>query len=91
MITIEDVIKNAKLNIDARREALIRNAYRVALSAHAGQKRKSGEDYIQHSLHTAMNLAKIGMGSKTISAGLLHDVPEDTAVTIEEVEKVAGE
>ncbi len=90
MITIEDVIKNAKLNIDARREALIRSAYQTALSAHAGQKRKSGEDYIQHSLHTALNLAKIGMGSKTISAGLLHDVPEDTQVTSEEIEKKFG-
>jgi len=90
MITIEDVIKNAKLNIDSRREALIRSAYQTALSAHAGQKRKSGEDYIQHSLHTALNLAKIGMGSKTISAGLLHDVPEDTKVTLEEIEKKFG-
>ena len=89
-ITIEDVIKNAKLNIDARREALIRGAYQMALSAHNGQKRKSGEDYIQHSLHTALNLAKIGMGSKTISAGLLHDVPEDTQITLEKIEKEFG-
>jgi len=90
MVTIEDVIKNSKLIVDSRREALIRSAYEIALSAHAGQKRKSGEDYIQHSLHTALNLAHMGMGSKTISAGLLHDVPEDTEVTLEEIEKKFG-
>jgi GTP diphosphokinase / guanosine-3',5'-bis(diphosphate) 3'-diphosphatase len=90
MLTIDDVIKNAKLTIDSRREALIRSAYGMALSAHAGQKRKSGEDYIQHSLGTALNLAKIGMGSKTIAAGLLHDVPEDTEMTNQEIEKKFG-
>lgn len=91
MFTIEDVIKNAKINMDARREALIRSAYEFALLAHKGQKRKSGEDYIQHPLGTALNLAKIGMRSKTISAGILHDVPEDTQVTMAEIEKKFGQ
>ena len=90
MLTIEDVIKNVRIKLDARRENLIRSAYQVALAAHAGQKRKSGEDYIQHSLATALNLAKLGMRSKTISAGLLHDVPEDTEVTLLEIENKFG-
>jgi GTP pyrophosphokinase len=77
ILTIEDVIKSAKFGPDPRREALIKKAYEFARKAHEGQKRKSGEDYIQHPMHTAQNLARIGMGSKTISAGLLHDVPED--------------
>ncbi|HPN96304.1 MAG TPA: RelA/SpoT family protein [Candidatus Moranbacteria bacterium] len=90
LITIEDVIKNTRFYPDSRRETLIKKAYDLAEKAHQGQKRKSGEDYIQHPMHTALNLAKIGMGSKTISAGLLHDVPEDTQITIEEIEKEFG-
>ncbi|EKE10717.1 MAG: hypothetical protein ACD_15C00208G0006 [uncultured bacterium] len=89
-ITIEDVLKNLKVARTSHRETLIRNAYAVAKEAHHGQKRKSGEEYIQHALYTALNIAKMGMRSKTISAGLLHDVPEDTSVTLEEVEEKFG-
>lgn len=90
LITIEDVIKNSRFPNDAKRTLLVRSAWEFANQAHTGQKRKSGEDYIQHPLHTALNLAKIGMGSTTISAGILHDVPEDTEVTLAEVEKKFG-
>lgn len=90
LITIEDVIKNTKFVGDQKREVLIRDAYEFADKAHEGQKRNSGEDYIQHPLYTAQTLAKIGMGSKTISAGLLHDVPEDTNVTLKEIEDKFG-
>ncbi|MFA6973767.1 MAG: RelA/SpoT family protein [Parcubacteria group bacterium] len=90
MITIEDVLKNMKVTRTPEREALIRSAYEFAEKAHRGQKRKSGVDYIQHSLHTALNIARLGLGSRTISAGLLHDVPEDTSVTLQDVEKTFG-
>jgi len=90
MITIEDVIKNLRVEATPRRIELIRRAFEFAEKAHAGQKRKSGEDYIQHSLATALNLARIGMRSKTIAAGILHDVPEDTQVTLKEIEKEFG-
>jgi len=90
-ITIEDVLKNLKVKRTPEREALIRSAYEFAKIAHEGQKRKSGEDYIQHALHTALNIAKMGMGSKTISAGLLHDVPEDTTATLADIEKKFGQ
>jgi GTP diphosphokinase / guanosine-3',5'-bis(diphosphate) 3'-diphosphatase len=90
MITIEDVLKNMRVPVTPEREKLIRRAFVFAEKAHQGQKRKSGEDYIQHSLHTALNIAHIGMGSKTISAGLLHDVPEDTSVTLKEIEDEFG-
>jgi len=88
-LTIEDVIKSVH-KLDPKKEALIRSAYEVALKAHTGQKRKSGDEYIQHPLHTALNLAKIGLGSHTISAGLLHDVPEDTQTSLIEIEKKFG-
>lgn len=90
IITIEDVLQSVKFTMDFKREALIRSAFEVAQKAHSSQKRKSGEDYIQHPLHTAVNLAIIGMGSKTITAGLLHDVPEDTEVTLKEIEQKFG-
>ena len=47
-LTIDDVLKSIKLKIDAKNEALVRSAYELAEKAHTGQKRKSGEDYIQH-------------------------------------------
>ncbi|HDZ85590.1 MAG TPA: bifunctional (p)ppGpp synthetase/guanosine-3',5'-bis(diphosphate) 3'-pyrophosphohydrolase [Candidatus Moranbacteria bacterium] len=90
MITIEDIFKSFRLPLTEARKKLIINAYEFSDDAHKGQKRKSGEDYIQHSLATAKTLADIGMGSKTIAAGLLHDVPEDTSVTLDEVEKKFG-
>lgn len=90
-ITIEDVLKNVRFNLEFKKEALIRGAYAVAEKAHLGQKRKSGkDDYIQHPLHTALSLARIGLGAKTISAGLLHDVPEDTTVTLKDLEQKFG-
>lgn len=69
---------------------LITKAFNFANKAHLGQKRRSGEEYIQHPIAVAKILAEIGMGSKTISAGLLHDVPEDTPVTLDEIEKDFG-
>ncbi|HCP08472.1 MAG TPA: hypothetical protein DIT25_01590 [Candidatus Moranbacteria bacterium] len=90
MISVEDVLENMKVARTPEREALIRSAFEFAEKAHIGQKRKSGEDYIQHSLHTALNIARLGLGSKTIAAGLLHDVPEDTNVTLKEIEDDFG-
>ncbi|MFZ2881864.1 MAG: HD domain-containing protein, partial [Candidatus Moraniibacteriota bacterium] len=90
-ITIDDVLRNVKFDLDFKHEALIRSAYEIAEKAHRGQKRKSGiDDYIQHPLHTALNLAKIGLGAKTITAGLLHDVPEDTDTSSKEIEQKFG-
>lgn len=90
MITLEDVFKAFKLPLTEDRKRLMTNAFEFADKAHRGQKRKSGDDYIQHSLETAKTLAEIGMGSKTISAGLLHDVPEDTSATLDDIEKQFG-
>jgi RelA/SpoT family (p)ppGpp synthetase len=61
---------------------LIERAYAMAREAHAGEKRKSGEPYIQHPLTVAYLLAEIGMDPDTIAAGLLHDVVEDSDVDL---------
>lgn len=90
MVTVETILKNLKVERTPKREALIKSAFEFAEQAHRGQKRKSGEDYIQHSMNTALNIAHIGMGSKTIAAGILHDVPEDTEVTFKELEDKFG-
>lgn len=90
-ITIENVIEVARSRnrgVDVR---LIKKAYQFAVIAHEGQFRKSGEGYIQHPLYTANTLAKMGMTSETIAAGLLHDVAEDTGFSIEDVAKEFGE
>lgn len=70
---------------------LIRKAYRVADAAHRDQMRLSGEPYISHSLAVARILAGIELDATTISAGLLHDVLEDTGVSRSELEKTFGE
>lgn len=90
MVTVEEIIKNIKLKIDAEGMTLIKDAYEMAQKAHHAQKRKSGENYIQHPMSTALNLAKIGLDPKTIAAGILHDVPEDTEITPEEIRKKFG-
>jgi len=69
---------------------MVKLAYEFAANAHQGQKRKSGNDYIIHPIITAKFLAELKMDIATIIAGLLHDVPEDTAVTIEDIKKNFG-
>lgn len=70
--------------------ALIQKAYDFAFAAHLGQKRKSGEDYINHPVQTAITLAQLKLDSSTIAAGLLHDIIDDTALTNKEIRKEFG-
>lgn len=68
---------------------LIRKAFDVAVDAHQDQRRKSGEAYIFHPIAVAKIVAsEIGLGATGIAAALLHDVVEDTEVTIEDIEKM---
>lgn len=69
---------------------LIEKAYLMAKSAHAGQKRLSGDDYIDHPLAVAQFLALWKLDSYSICAGLLHDVVEDGGKTLENLEKNFG-
>ena len=71
------------------RELLMR-AYRYSARAHTGQKRRSGEDYVVHCVHVARILADLQLDSTTIAAGLIHDVVEDTAITVPDVEREFG-
>ncbi|MGN0474540.1 MAG: RelA/SpoT family protein [Acutalibacteraceae bacterium] len=68
----------------------IENAYLFANEAHAGQKRKSGEPYIVHPISVADILVSLGMDTDSVVSALLHDVVEDTPVTLEDIEKKFG-
>ena len=76
---------------NAEEKRWIDKAYHFAEKAHEGQKRASGEPYFNHVLEVAKNLSKLGMDTKTIIAGLLHDSIEDTQVTEEDIDKEFGE
>ncbi|MDD6191817.1 MAG: bifunctional (p)ppGpp synthetase/guanosine-3',5'-bis(diphosphate) 3'-pyrophosphohydrolase [Lachnospiraceae bacterium] len=65
--------------------SMIQKAYDVANAAHKGQCRKSGEPYIIHPLCVAIILADLELDKETIVAGILHDVAEDTVMTVEEI------
>ncbi len=71
--------------------ALIEAASQVAQVAHAEQRRVSGEPYFQHSLAVADILANIDMDYETIAAALLHDVVEDSEISIDEIRKQFGD
>ncbi len=70
---------------------VIRRATDLALAAHTGKKRISGEPYIQHSLSVADILAGIRMDYETVAAAVLHDVVEDTDISLDEVRRRFGD
>ncbi len=68
---------------------LIRKAFDVAVDAHKDQRRKSGEAYIFHPIAVAKIVAsEIGLGATSIAAALLHDVVEDTPISVEDIERL---
>ena len=69
---------------------LVRQAYTRASEAHIGQRRVSGEEYVEHPLHVARILADLGLDAQTLAAALLHDTVEDTEVTIDDVASEFG-
>jgi len=89
-LTIQNLIDEIKKYNQSADFTLVRLAYDFADQAHAGQLRKSGEPYIVHPLATAYLLAQMRIDPTIIVAALLHDVPEDTATTLSEIEKNFG-
>ncbi|MET0759806.1 MAG: RelA/SpoT family protein [Flavobacterium sp.] len=68
---------------------IIRKAFDVAVDAHQEQRRKSGEAYIFHPIAVAKIVAsQIGLGATSIAAALLHDVVEDTDITVADIERM---
>lgn len=91
-LTIEDIIGAVSNYITDKKELdNIRSAYDYALEKHFGQKRLTGEDYIEHPLNVAYILTEINADYQTLCAALLHDVMEDCDVNGEEIQKLFGE
>ncbi|MFA6099955.1 MAG: RelA/SpoT family protein [Patescibacteria group bacterium] len=91
IFTLNDLIAQVKAirpNADVK---LIERAFALADTAHKGQKRMTGEAYIQHPLNAAMILVEMHAPDAVIAAALLHDVPEDTTVTLDEIKDKFGE
>src|SRR5690349_8763422 len=70
--------------------ALLMRAYKYSERAHAGQTRLSGEPYVTHCVEVAKILADLQLDSVTVASGLIHDVVEDTEVTVADVEREFG-
>ncbi len=90
-ITIYDVIAKKREITRKADTKLIMKAYKLAEEKHRNQKRGSGEPYIIHPLNVAYILAAIGLDDSTICAALLHDVVEDTDVTLKDLEEMFGD
>ena len=90
-IKINDIINSLKKNRRRVNTKLILKAYNYAKQHHEGQKRLSGEDYIIHPLNVANILCQIELDDETICAALLHDIVEDTDITLEDIKKEFGE
>ena len=87
--TIDHLLQKAdKFSPEAKKE--IRRAYEFAKAAHEGQRRDSGEDYINHPLAVAYILVEMGLDPTSVIAALLHDVVEDTPIGLEDITKEFG-
>ena len=85
------LLKSIKTPMDNKDKKNIRLAYDMAVKAHSQQRRKSGEPYILHPIEVArICAAEIGLGPTAIVCALLHDVVEDTEVTLEQLEEKFG-
>jgi len=86
-MSITGLIRKIIKGSDAK---LIEKAFEFAKEAHQGQKRASGEEYVEHPLRVAEILKEMRLDSQTIAAGFLHDLPDDTKKTLEDIEKEFG-
>src|SRR5919106_1500611 len=82
---LDDAVAMERLDVD-----LLARAYRFSERAHAGQKRSSGDAYVSHCVEVAKILAELHLDSVTVASGLIHDVIEDTGVSVDEIEREFG-
>lgn len=85
------LLRASRRRFDDDDKKLIRKAFNVALEAHKDARRKSGEPYIYHPIAVARIVAEeIGLGATAIACALLHDVVEDTDITLKDIEGMFG-
>ncbi|MDQ6599781.1 bifunctional (p)ppGpp synthetase/guanosine-3',5'-bis(diphosphate) 3'-pyrophosphohydrolase [Bacillus salipaludis] len=87
VLTAEQVIDKTRAYLNDENVDLVKRAYEYAKHAHRDQYRKSGEPYIIHPIQVAGILADLEMDPATVAAGFLHDVVEDTPVTLKDMEQ----
>lgn len=90
-MSIDAVLKGLPDSYSLVDKELITRAYRIAEQAHHDQKRASGEPYISHCIAVAEILAEMCAPPSVVAAGLLHDIVEDTPVTLEDITRDFGE
>lgn len=90
IITYDKLTEAIRASGRAYNMEMIEKAYRMANEAHKDARRRSGEPYICHPLAVARLVLDLGMDSESIAAALLHDVVEDTPITIDEVKSAFG-
>ncbi len=88
--TLPMLMDSVKSLYDQKSTDLVERAYAFADKSHGDERRLSGEPYISHPVATAFYLASMRLDAATVSAGLLHDVVEDTPATIDDVEGEFG-
>jgi len=86
----ENLVKDIAAYTQDPKDDLLLKAFHFASEAHKDQLRKSGYPFIEHCLETAGILVKLRMDPITVAAGLIHDVVEDTEISIAEVEDEFG-
>jgi GTP diphosphokinase / guanosine-3',5'-bis(diphosphate) 3'-diphosphatase len=86
VLTAEQVIDKTRAYLNEEHVELVKRAYEFAKHSHREQYRKSGEPYIIHPIQVAGILADLEMDPATVAAGFLHDVVEDTDVTLKDIE-----
>ena len=70
---------------------VVRDAYELAREAHSGQRRASGDDFVSHAVEVATILATLGLDTDSLVSGLVHDVVEDTSVSVSDIEERFGQ
>jgi GTP pyrophosphokinase len=90
MIRFDDILDKVSSSYTEKDITLLKKAYVFAAQAHKGQTRRSGEPYLSHSLEVANMLAEMKLDRTTLTAGLLHDVLEDTDATAVELTQAFG-
>ncbi len=82
------LLRSLKKNVSLQEKRMVRKAFELAMESHKDMRRKSGEPYVLHPLAVAKIVSEeIGLDATSVACALLHDVVEDTEVTLEEIER----
>jgi guanosine-3',5'-bis(diphosphate) 3'-pyrophosphohydrolase len=91
IISLEEILDEFRSYFPTGNTELIERAFNYARDAHKDQLRSSGEEYFVHSYEVAKILTSLHLDPSTIAAGLLHDVVEDTGITIDDLGEAFGD